>query len=43
MQLFLSGFLLGFLLGLAIFDDIGERKLNNYLKEEKKNDKKQKN
>ena len=35
MQLLLSGFVLGFTLALMICDDLAERKLNNYLKEQK--------
>lgn len=51
MQLLLSGFVFGFVLALMICDDLAERKLNNYLKEQKdknliiervKNDKEQK-
>lgn len=33
MRIFLGGFLIGFIMALTLFDDLGERKLNNYLKE----------
>lgn len=35
MQLLLSGFVLGFAFALMLFDDLGERKLNKYIREEK--------